>query len=558
MTYLQQQVSRKLTKEEEQKLIDKNIWHKGCPIKTSNLMLVEVQYYNFSQELISAQLITHEDAASSTVKLFEVFLETKFPLAYVSPLIENDLADAIATHNSITASFNCRSIVGKQTWSIHSFGFAIDINSLQNPYYNEVTNKIIPPEGVDYLDRSIIKPGILEDMRYYSGKYDSLVNHIINNTGYKYWGGHWRKDLLKKVDYMHFEHILFEGSPAILKAIYEERERRIESYQELDVLYQYVKLLHHDQHEYELQDKAKRLIDTDIDKQLQLNNQIRHLQYYFALTSNKNLEIFRCAQDVLNDQYQDLFADNYLERFKLYPYLENEIFNKETNNGSSMLNCLSTALLAIARLLDYNFSLSINFIGKFYDHKVSPVIQGVVLPDNICQESYLQDWLFFVPKERENDSKCLLLEPNLGYAFGGSRNDMDIYSDKRFKMEDCSSAVAKWTKAPGTFTTLSMIKAHQNLCEQDKMCENVLSVMKPIKQDSTLHNINVGDIYVEKGHTGIVYRVEGDCFIYISYTRDVTRKEGFVYDEKCLSKVELYFFQENTYPATYEDIHEDL
>jgi hypothetical protein len=76
---------------------------------------------------------------------------------------------------------------------MHSYGLAIDINPVQNPYLSIGENGIVkvhPSAGVEFLNRSNIRPGMLEP-----------VIHIFEKYGFTVWGGKWNNP----IDYHHFE-----------------------------------------------------------------------------------------------------------------------------------------------------------------------------------------------------------------------------------------------------------------------------------------------------------------------------------------------------------------
>ncbi len=59
-----------------------------------------------------------------------------------------------------TPAFNCREVTGQPgVWSEHSYGRAIDINPVQNPYVPN--GAVLPPEGRTYADRSLEAAGMI-------------------------------------------------------------------------------------------------------------------------------------------------------------------------------------------------------------------------------------------------------------------------------------------------------------------------------------------------------------------------------------------------------------
>ena len=57
-----------------------------------------------------------------------------------------------------TSGFNCRFVGGTTRWSMHAYGEAIDVNTVENPYVRGST--VSPPAGRAYLDRSRYRKGM--------------------------------------------------------------------------------------------------------------------------------------------------------------------------------------------------------------------------------------------------------------------------------------------------------------------------------------------------------------------------------------------------------------
>jgi hypothetical protein len=89
-----------------------------------------------------------------------------------------------------TSAFNCREITGGGAFSNHSWGTAIDVNPLENPYVKG--DVVLPDAGAAYLDRSDVRPGMIVD--------GDVVVTAFAAIGFE-WGGDWNR--LK--DYQHFE-----------------------------------------------------------------------------------------------------------------------------------------------------------------------------------------------------------------------------------------------------------------------------------------------------------------------------------------------------------------
>jgi hypothetical protein len=75
-------------------------------------------------------------------------------------------------------------------WSEHSYGRAIDINPVQNPYVSG-DGTVSPPAGAGFTDRSRAAPGMIVA--------DDAVVRAFAAIGWE-WGGDWSS----AKDYQHF------------------------------------------------------------------------------------------------------------------------------------------------------------------------------------------------------------------------------------------------------------------------------------------------------------------------------------------------------------------
>ena len=169
-------------------------WHVGCPVPVRDLRAVDVSYWNFEGEVRTGPLIVHEDVAQDILWVFQRLFRAKFPIKHIvlppkwRPPKPSDYWDRRPT--SPTGAFNCRPATGSTTLSQHAYGWAIDINPLQNPYVRSdgtTLRHIAKP----YRDRSLHRKGMIHD--------GDIVVRSFAKIGWE-WGGHW--NTLK--DYMHF------------------------------------------------------------------------------------------------------------------------------------------------------------------------------------------------------------------------------------------------------------------------------------------------------------------------------------------------------------------
>lgn len=169
-------------------------WHPGCPVPLSDLRDVNVSYWDFHGEVRTGTLIINEREARDVLWVFRRLFRAHFPIQKIvlppkwHPPRPRDYWNRNPT--SPTAAFNCRPATDSTSLSQHSYGWAIDINPLQNPYVRNdgtVLRFIAKP----YRDRSLHRKGMIHE--------GDIVVRSFAAIGWE-WGGHWHT--LK--DYMHF------------------------------------------------------------------------------------------------------------------------------------------------------------------------------------------------------------------------------------------------------------------------------------------------------------------------------------------------------------------
>jgi hypothetical protein len=175
-----------------QKIMEKYTWRPGCPVPFSDLAEVKLSYWGFDQKAHQGILIVNKALAPEVVSIFKTIYYHKFPIERMEPMDEFKGDDAAAMEVNNSSSFNCRAITGKPgVFSQHSYGRAIDINTLINPYVKG--EKILPPCGKKYADRTTAYPGKITK--------NSLIYKVFTEEFGWDWGGNWN-DLQ---DYQHFE-----------------------------------------------------------------------------------------------------------------------------------------------------------------------------------------------------------------------------------------------------------------------------------------------------------------------------------------------------------------
>ena len=109
-------------------------WRVGCPVGTGDLGLLTLTHRGFDGAVHMGELVVHEDHALAVVGVFKVLFEAGFPIQRMKLVDEYQGDDDASMEANNTSAFNCRLATGSDdTWSQHAYGWAIDINPVQNP-----------------------------------------------------------------------------------------------------------------------------------------------------------------------------------------------------------------------------------------------------------------------------------------------------------------------------------------------------------------------------------------------------------------------------------------
>ncbi len=163
----------------------------GIEISYDDLRYVGIRHYDFDGNVHDGELIVHRKVAKDVAEIFHELYEAKYPLASVR--LVDDFGqpgdDTLSMEANNTSSFCYRRVTGSQTLSRHSYGAAVDINPMLNPYIDG--DRVAPENGAQYVDRSLGLPGMID--------HDDLCYKVFRRHGWT-WGGDWKGDK----DYQHF------------------------------------------------------------------------------------------------------------------------------------------------------------------------------------------------------------------------------------------------------------------------------------------------------------------------------------------------------------------
>lgn len=165
-------------------------YDKGCPVPRSDLRLLRLRHVTASGEERNGEMVCHRDIAEDLLYIFRELYRAHYPIERIS-LIDNYAADDDSSMRANNTSCFCyRRVKGSRRLSRHSYGKAVDVNPLFNPYVRH--NVIQPSIAKPYADRT-------KDFPYKITQGD-LLHRLFIKRGFT-WGGNWRT--IK--DYQHFE-----------------------------------------------------------------------------------------------------------------------------------------------------------------------------------------------------------------------------------------------------------------------------------------------------------------------------------------------------------------
>lgn len=167
-------------------------WRPGCPVPPRRLREIRVTYVGFDRREHVGKLIVNASVVRQVIKVFKTLYRARFPIKMMKPVDAFHGSDPRSMAADNTSGFNCRKAVssGPPSWSMHAFGLAIDVNTVQNPYV-QPGKPVEPKAGAAYVNRSDIRRG----MAYPGG----VLVSAFHSVGWG-WGGIWAG----APDYQHF------------------------------------------------------------------------------------------------------------------------------------------------------------------------------------------------------------------------------------------------------------------------------------------------------------------------------------------------------------------
>ena len=188
--------STKITKKIFKRIYGKS-YKENCTVPKSDLRYVRVLHYGFDENVHIGELITNKAIAEDVCNIFYRLFRARYQIEKMLLVDEYNADDNLSMADNNTSCFNFRFVSGTKRLSNHSYGLAIDINPLYNPYIHTINNVTVcePENGKNYQNRK-------KDFEHKIESGD-LCYKIFKRYGFL-WGGEW----INSKDYQHFQYEL--------------------------------------------------------------------------------------------------------------------------------------------------------------------------------------------------------------------------------------------------------------------------------------------------------------------------------------------------------------
>lgn len=185
--------SEKISNEVRTRITGKS-YGDSCTVPLDELRYIRVLYKGFDGLTHIGELIVNKGIAKDITDIFKELYETDYPIDRMVLVDEYGADDIVSMEADNTSAFNFRVIDRTTELSNHSYGLAVDINPLYNPFVRTIDGKtlVLPEGGQEYADRN-------KDCPYYIKEGDPCYQ-AFTKRGFT-WGGDWKS----RKDYQHFE-----------------------------------------------------------------------------------------------------------------------------------------------------------------------------------------------------------------------------------------------------------------------------------------------------------------------------------------------------------------
>jgi hypothetical protein len=169
----------------------------GCPVGPTRLRMLRINHWGYDGRIKRGAIVLRNGEVRAVTKVLKAAFAREFPIRKMRPTDHfyaggrrtPSASDKAAMRAGNTSAFNCRPVTGNPyRVSQHSYGNAVDINTIENPYVTR--SRVYPAGSRRYLDRSPYRRGMVVE--------GGVVHKRFRALGWA-WGGRWGHP-----DYQHF------------------------------------------------------------------------------------------------------------------------------------------------------------------------------------------------------------------------------------------------------------------------------------------------------------------------------------------------------------------
>ena len=179
----------------KQRMLQGNSYKKGCPVPLKNLRYLRLRYLDFHGNSVMGEMIVHKDVSHEVVEIFDTLYTIGYPIHKMKLVSDYKGSDWQSIEADNTSAFNCRKATGSKHWSKHSYGKAIDLNSIENPYISRKGH--ISHKASQKYRKRVHKYNTYADRAV-------LLKHDKATKIFKKYGWEWGGDWSGVKDYQHF------------------------------------------------------------------------------------------------------------------------------------------------------------------------------------------------------------------------------------------------------------------------------------------------------------------------------------------------------------------
>jgi hypothetical protein len=124
------------------------VLNKGAPVDCERLKLVQFSCIGFDHQTHHhGQIVVLDALAEHVLQIFMTLRARSLPIASAQSMNRYNGDDDASMEDNNTSAFNVRRISGGSALSLHSYGAAIDINPVQNPFVRGGPQRTPPLAG---------------------------------------------------------------------------------------------------------------------------------------------------------------------------------------------------------------------------------------------------------------------------------------------------------------------------------------------------------------------------------------------------------------------------